>query len=275
MISNKYVSRTVLTFACAAATLLATASRASAQGFDVTVFTGLAYPVYDQRLTLTPGGPSIPGVDVTVADPLVLRGDGGAVFAAAVTYEFARGLVGIEGRVDSIAAGIDFSGARYEVRGTSFPFQGISASIRASPGRFDAERIHVLSLDARIRTRGTVSLIASGGISYLPDITVTGSVPLSVVAPDLPSLGVNTGLTLRATPEQSGHRLGVNGGAGVRIGGRVALVAEVRGFYFSEYGLRFGTTEGPSLVDDLLAGADVVSFTPIFVNAQAGVTVRF
>jgi hypothetical protein len=275
MVSDKYISATFLAVTCAVATLLATAATASAQGLDLTVFTGLAYPLYDERLTLTPGGPSIPGVDVTVADPLVLRGDGGAVVGAAVAYEFQRGLVGIEGRMDSIGAGIDFSGARYEVRGTSFPFQGISASIDASPGRFDADRVNVLSLNARIRTRGRVGVIASGGISYLPDITVSGSVPLSVAAPELPSLGLNTGLTLRATPEQSGHRIGINGGAGVRVGGRVALVAEVRGFYFRDYGLRFGTTEGPPLIDELLAGADAVSFTPVFVNAQAGVTFRF
>ena len=263
----------LLTLAGVIATLLSTASNVSAQGFDVTVFTGLAYPLYDERLTLQPGAPSIPGVDVTVADPLILRGDGGAVFGGALAYEF--GMLGIEGRVDSIGAGIDFSGARYELRGTEFPFQGITASIRAAEGRFDAERINVISLNARIRTPGWVGLIASGGISYLPDITVSGSVPLSVVAPDLPSLGLNTGLTLRATPEQSGHRIGINGGAGVRIGGRVAFVAEVRGFYFRDYDLRFGTTEGPQLLDDLLADADPVSFAPVFINAQFGLTFRF
>ena len=34
--------------------LFATTSRSAAQGIEVTVFTGLAYPLYDERLTLRP-----------------------------------------------------------------------------------------------------------------------------------------------------------------------------------------------------------------------------
>ncbi|HJR58645.1 MAG TPA: hypothetical protein VJ813_04585 [Vicinamibacterales bacterium] len=253
--------------------LLATTSAASAQGMDVTVFTGLAYPLYDQRLTLRPGDPSIPGVEVTSASSPVLRGDGGPVLGAALAVEF--GILGIEGRLDTMDTAIDFSGARYDLRGTAFPFQGVTASIIASPGRFEADRISVLSLNARIRTPGPIGLVVSGGVSYLPDITVSGSVPLDVESPQLPPLGFDAGLTLRATPGQSGHRLGVNGGAGLRIGGRIALVAEARAFYFREYALRFGTANGPQLLDDLLAEADPVNFEPVFVNAQVGLAFRF
>jgi hypothetical protein len=250
------------------------AASASAQSLDVTVFTGLAYPLYDERLTLRPGGPSIPGVDVTVTEAPELRGDGRAVFGAAVGLEF--GLLALEGRYDSIGAGIEFSGARYDLRGTDFPFQGLTASIVADAGHFDADRIGVLSINGRIRTPGPIGLVASGGLSYLPDLAVSGSVPLSVVAPDLPPFGVAAGLTLLGTPGESGHRLGVNGGAGVRIGGgRVALVAEARAFYFREYELRFATTDGPALLDDLLAQADPIRFEPVFVNAQIGLTFRF
>jgi hypothetical protein len=253
--------------------LLSGTGMAAAQSVDVTVFAGTAYPLYDERLVLRPGGPSIPGVEVTVADPLVLSGDGGAVFGAALAVDF--GLLAFEGRLDSIAAGIDFSGARYELRGTAFPFQGVTASIVADPGRFDADRISVLSFNGRFRTPGPVALIASGGLSYLPDISVSGSVPLRVVAPDLPPLGFDAGLTLRATPGGSEHRFGVNGGAGVRIGGRVALLAEVRAFYFREYELRFATTDGPDLLDDLLSEADPIRFEPVFINAQVGLSFRF
>lgn len=267
------ITQSFLTLARVTITLLGMMSQASAQGFDLTVFTGLAYPLYDERLTVRAGDPRITGVDITAAEPLVLRGDGGAVFGAALAYEVGR--VGIEARVDSIGAGIDFSGVRYELRGAVFPFEGLTASIRAAAGRFDAKRIHVVSLNARVRTRGKVGVIASGGISYLPDISVSGSVPLTVSASDLPSLGVNTGLTLRATPGEAGHRIGLNGGAGVRIGRKIAMIAEVRGFYFREYELRFGTTEGPQLAEDLLAQADPVNFTPVFVNAQVGLTFRF
>ena len=253
--------------------LLATTSRSAAQGIEVTGFTGLAYPLYDERLTLRAGNPSIPGVEVTSISTPVLQGDGGPVFGGAVAFEF--GIIGLEGRLDTMEAAIDFSGARYNLRGTAFPFQGVTASIIAAPGRFEADRISVLSLNARIRTPGPVGLVLSGGVSYLPDITVSGSVPLAVDAPLLPQLGFDAGLTLRATPEPSGHRYGVNGGAGLRVGGRIALVGEVRAFYFREYELRFGTTNGPQLLDDLLAEADLVSFEPIFVNAQVGLAIKF
>ena len=76
-------------------------------------------------------------------------------------------------------------------------------------------------------------------------------------------------------PGQSDHRWGVNGGAGLRIGGRVALVGEVRVFYFREDQLRFEAVNGADLFDELLAGLAPVRFEPVFVNAQAGVTIRF
>ena len=263
----------VLLAICAMAAVLIGPLRADAQEIDVTLFGGLAYPLYDERLTLSPANPSIPGVDITSISTPVLSADGGAVIGGAVALEF--GVLALEGRLDSVDAGLEFSGARYDLRGTTFPFQGLTASIVASPGRFDAERIPLLSLNARIRTPGPIGIIASGGLSYLPDIDVSGSVPLTVDAPGLPALAVEAALTLRGTPQQSEHRFGVNGGAGLRVGGRVALVAEVRGFYFREYELRFGTADGPELLDDLLADAEAVRFSPVFVNAQVGVTFRF
>lgn len=266
------IGRRVLT-SCLVFLVVAAVAPASAQGIDLTVFGGVAYPLYDERLTLRAGDPSIPGVEITSATSPVLQGDGGAVFGGALAFEL--GVFGIEGRLDTMDAAIDFSGARYDLRGTAFPFQGVTASISAPEGRFDADRISVLSLNARIRTPGPTGIMVSGGLSYLPDITVSGSVPLAVESPLLPPLGFDAALTLRATPGQSEHRFGVNGGAGVRIGGRVALVAEVRAFYFREYELRFGTANGPDLLDDLLAEADPVRFDPVFVNAQVGLAFRF
>jgi hypothetical protein len=265
--------RPLLAAVCTIAAITVGPQRAEAQGVDVTIFGGLAYPLYDQRLTLSPANPSIPGVEITSLSTPVIGADGGAVVGGAVALEF--GLIAIEGRLDSVEAGLAFSGARYDLRGTAFPFQGLTASVIASAGRFDAERISLLSVNARIRTPGPVGIVASGGLSYLPDIDVSGSVPLIVDAPGVPALGIAAALTLRGTPQQSEHRFGVNGGAGLRIGGRVALLAEVRAFYFRDYELRFGTADGPELLDDLLADAEPVRFSPVFVNAQVGVTFRF
>jgi hypothetical protein len=61
----------------------------------------------------------------------------------------------------------------------------------------------------------------------------------------------------------------------VRVGGRVALIGEVRGFYFPDYELQFASVNGPELLDDLLAEADPIRFSPVFVNAQVGISFRF
>lgn len=246
----------------------------SAQVVDVTVFTGRAFPIYDERLTLRPGTPSFPGVEITVPGSPLIRADGGPVYGAALAIDF--GMAGIEGRLDATDVGLEFSGARYDLRGTAFPFTDLTAGIIVAPGRFDADRIPLLSLNGRIRTRGTVAVVASGGLSYLRDMRISGSIPLTVEAPGLPPLpDFSAGLTLRASPGQAGHRFGVNGGAGVRVGRRVAFLAEVRAFYFGEYELRFTSAGGPGLLDELLAEAAPVRFRPLFVNAQIGLSFRF
>jgi hypothetical protein len=83
-------------------------------------------------------------------------------------------------------------------------------------------------------------------------------------------------LRLEVAPGESEHRFGVNGGAGLRIGGsRVAIMGEVRVFYFREYELRFNVADAPPVVEDLLEGLDPVRFEPVIVNAQAGLVFRF
>jgi hypothetical protein len=246
---------------------------ALAQGIDLTIFAGRAYPIYDERLTIRPSSPSLPGVNITVAEPPVLTADGGPVFGGALAFQL--GPLGIEGRLDATEVGFDFTGARYELRGAQPPFDSLSAVVTMDEGRLDADRIQLLSINGRLRTPGPVGLVVSGGLTYLPDIRVTGAVPLGVQIAGLPSLGGNARLTLRATPDQDEHRWGVNGGAGLRFGGRIGVMAEVRGFYFREYELRFAVDDAPALVEELLEAIDPVRFTPIFVNAQVGLLIRF
>ncbi len=259
---------------CAVVVILAIDGPAAAQDFDVTLFVGAAFPTYDERLTLRPPTPTVPGVDVTVVGSPLIKGDGGAVFGGAVALEF--GVFGIEGRLDATEVGFEFTGARYDLRGTQPPLDGLTASVTVFDGSFDADRIGLLSMNARIRTPGPVALIVSGGLSFLPDLSVTGSVPLRVEVPGVPlPPTIDPELTLRAVPGQSEHRWGVNGGAGLRIGGRVALMGEVRVFYFREYELRFATESGLEIFDEVVAGLAPVRFDPVFINAQAGVTFRF
>jgi len=258
-----------------AAVAMAAAPHAFAQGGDLTVFVGRAYPVYDERLTLRPSVPSLPGADITVTGTPELRAAGGLVAGAALAFEL--GVLGIEGRLDSTGIGFDVTGARYDLRTSAPPFQGLTGAVVIGDGRLDADRLNLLSLNARLRTPGPVGLVASGGFSYLPDVSISGSVPLSAQIVGLPVFSsLDAPLRLRAAPGESNHRFGVNGGAGLRIGGRwVALMAEVRAFYFREYELRFGVDGAPALVTDLLDGLAPVRFEPVIVNAQAGLVFRF
>jgi hypothetical protein len=262
------------TLATCALIVLVGSGRAEAQSVDFTLFLGHAYPTYDERLTLRPPTPAVPGADVTVVGSPLIKADGGLVFGGALAVEW--GIFGVEGRLDATDVGFDLTGARYDLVKTQPPLEGLTARITVSDGRFDADRIMLWSANARIRTPGPVTLVVSGGLSYLPDVTVTGSIPLRVEIPGFPAPpGFDPKLTLRAVPSQSAHRWGVNGGAGLRVGGRVALMGEVRLFYFREHELRFDVDNDFGILDELLATLSPVRFDPIFVNAQGGVTFKF
>jgi hypothetical protein len=259
--------------AYAVVVLLGSSGRAAAQGVDFTFFIGRAFPIYDERLTLRPPAPSVPGVDITVDGTPLIEADGGPVVGGALAFEW--GVLGIEGRLDGTDVAFDLTGARYTLHGTQPPFEGVTASITISDGTFEADRIWILSGNVRVRTPGPIALVASGGVSYLPDITVTGSIPLRVDVSGVSLPDLNARLTLRAAPGQSEDRWGVNGGVGLRLGGRVALMGEVRVFYFQDYELRFGAVNSGEILDEVLSGLASVHFDPVFVNAQAGVTFRF
>jgi hypothetical protein len=251
------------------------AAQAHAGQMDLTLFLGRAYPVYDERLTIRPSTPSLPGVEVTVSGDPVIRADGGLVLGGALAFEL--GVLGIEARVDGTEVGLDFSGARYDLRATQSPFTGLTGSVSLGSGRFDVRRFYLLSGNVRLRTPGPVGIVVSGGLSLLPDLTTSGSVPVSL---DIAGLSVLQGTTprlrLRAAPGESEHRIGVNGGAGLRLGGaRVALMAEIRAFYFRDYELRFELEDTPAVAATLLESVDAIRFQPVVVNAQAGLVFKF
>ena len=263
----------IATLFVSALVVLMGTGRAAAQTVDFTFFLGRAFPTYDERLTLTPPTPSLPGFDVSVVGSPVLEADGGPVFGGALAVEW--GVFGIEGRLDATDVGLEFSGARYNIRGTQPPFDNLAASLTIADGRFDADTIALLSANARLRTPGPVGLVVSGGLSYLPGITVTGSVPVSLDISSVPALPqFDARLRLRAVAGSDDH-WGVNGGAGLRFGGRVAVIGEVRVFYFPTHELRFDVENELEVFQELLDNLEPIRFEPVFVNAQVGVTFRF
>jgi len=259
---------------CTIVVALSSVGSAAAQGLDLTVFVGKAFPIYDERLRLAPPTPSVPGADVTVVGSPLLKADGGPVFGGALAFEW--GLFGIEGRLDATDVALELTGARYDLRGTQPPFDNRTASVTVSDGRYDADRIMLLSANARLRTPGPVGLVVSGGLSFLPNLSISGTVPLHLDLPGVSTpVDLNPRLALRAVPGQADHQWGINGGAGLRIGGRVALMGEVRVFYFREHELRFEVENDLGILDALLVNLDPVRFEPVFVNAQVGVVFKF
>jgi hypothetical protein len=258
---------------CVAALAIAPAP-ARAQGGDLTLFIGTAYPLDRERFTLRPSTPSIPGADVTVVGDPALRAGGGLVVGGAAAFEV--GVLGIEGRLDTMTLAFDLTGARYDLRGNAPPFQGVTAAVTIGDGELDSNRIKVLSINARVRTPGLVSLVVSGGFSLLPDVEFEGTVPVAVQAFGIPVSSDRLPLRLAVSSGESDRRYGINGGAGLRIGGRhVAVIGEVRAFYFKDYELTFAADNAPGLVSDLLRQIPAVTFDPIIVNAQAGLVLRF
>ena len=163
---------------CAVTILLGLGGRADAQGFDFTVFLGRAFPIYDERLTLRPPNPSVPGVDIGVVGSPLIEADGGPVFGGALAFEF--GILGIEGRLDATEVGFDNHRRPVQPARDPAAIRGPHREHYGCRWEIDADRIPLLSVNARLRTPGPVGLVLSGGLSYLSDVTVTGSIPLSL-----------------------------------------------------------------------------------------------
>jgi len=249
--------------------LLATPSRAFAQGGDFTIFFGSAFPIDRERFTLRPSTPSIPGADVTVTGDPALRATGGLVIGGALAFEL--GVLGIEGRVDSTNIGFDLTGARYGLSGG-----GLNGAVIVGDAHLDADRFNILSANARLRTPGPVSLVASGGFSYLPSVAIAGAVPIRLEVGGIGGIDLNPIVRLDVVRGESKSRYGFNGGLGLRVGGsRLAAIGEVRVFYFKDYELTFDVGDAPDIVEDLIERIPVVEFNPIIVNAQVGLVVRF
>jgi hypothetical protein len=211
-------------------------------------------------------------VDVDVDGEPEIAADGGLVFGGAVTFEF--GVLGIEGRLDATDLGFDISGARFNLRGNSPPFDGVTGRVTIGDGESDMERLYLLSINGRLRTPGTVGIFVSGGLSYLPEMEISASIPVSAEIAGFPSFSEN--LQLSVVPGDAGDRWGFNAGGGIRIGaGRVGFMAEARVFYFREFQLNFSADDSFPQLNLFLEGLDPVDFNPIILNAQAGLLFRF
>ena len=270
MFSIHRASRVICTIVVA----LSSAGPAAAQGLDLTLFVGRAFPVYDERLTLAPPTPSVPGADVTVVGSPLLEADGGAVFGGALAFEW--GIFGIEGRLDATDVGLELTGARYNlsrhstaVREPHGKHHGFGWQVRRRPN-------HAPVREREAQDSGTGRACRLGWPELSPGTRDHGGRPFTPGGPRRPDAGrfQSEARASRGTG-QADHSWGINGGAGLRIGGRVALVGEVRVFYFREHELRFNVENDLGILDALLVNLEPVRFEPVFVNAQVGVVFKF
>jgi hypothetical protein len=219
-----------------------------------------------------------------------LEAKGGLSFGAALAWEFA-GPLALEGRIDTTDVDVRTTGASYRVEvDLPAPLSDVATDLDLGTGVVDLERVRPVSLNLRLRSRGRVGMVASGGISYLPALrfSATQTVGLGATSLDaiLQRLNVAT-LTLRAEalPDEADEgRWGGNLGIGARIGiaPRVALSLEARGFLFQKQTLTWRRADSrtlSALEETLLAEVErrlgPLEFNPTFFQATAGLTVTF
>ncbi len=242
-------------------------------GWDLSVFGGASFPTYEQRFVVRL--PTVPplGVVIQPTGDLIIDAKGGSVFGAAICREV--GVLGIEGRFDSTGIELRTSGFAYALSVSAPPLPPISGTLSVAPGPLQTDRLRLLSLNLRLRTPGPVSLVASGGFSYLPDFAVTGSTPVQLTIGGIPAFDTTGTFRLRLAPTESSHRFGVNAGAGLRfkIAPRLSLFGEGRVFYFKEYELSI-EVDDPRL-QYLVSAIEEPRFRPVVVNAVGGLVFSF
>jgi len=275
----------------ALAALLPTA--ASAEGnLEVTGYLGTSFPFYSQSFTYSPGpvSLSIPGLTITQEGVFKMDGSGGLVLSGGVAYYFG-GVIGIEGRLDTVKLNVDTTGAKYDVRLTlpGLP-QPFTASLDLGTGTADLSTLKPWSLNLKLRTPGPVRLFVSGGVSRLPalEFTVNQNIGLGATALNVITSKLDVG-TVRLkgalVPQEGESRWGANAGGGLQLGlgPRVALVAEARFFYFGERTYdwsavptdRFLAGLEQRLLDATKQRLPAVKFKPQFFQATGGVSISF
>jgi len=275
----------------ALAALLPTA--ASAEGnLEVTGYLGTSFPFYSQSFTYSPGpvNLSIPGITITQEGVFKMDGSGGLVLSGGVAYYFG-GVIGIEGRLDTVKLNVDTTGAKYDVRLTlpGLP-QPFTASLDLGTGTADLSTLKPWSLNLKLRTPGPVRLFVSGGVSRLPalEFTVNQNIGLGATALNVITSKLDVG-TVRLkgalVPQEGESRWGANAGGGLQLGlgPRVALVGEARFFYFGERTYdwsavptdRFLAGLEQRLLDATKQRLPAVKFKPQFFQATGGVSISF
>jgi opacity protein-like surface antigen len=286
----------------AAALLPLTASAATT--VDLALYLGGSFPGYSQTFTYDPGPVTltvpIPGLVITQSGGFTFEGSGGLVLSGGVTVYFG-GVVGIEGRYDTVRVHVNETAPSYGVSVTlpGVP-QPVTASLDLGLGIVDVSTLKPWSLNLKLRTPGSgVRFFASGGISHLPsfDFTVSQRIGLGVTGVNLitrqatiASVGISGALTPVAGPDagtspgSGASKWGGNLGGGLQfsVSKNITVVAEARYFYFPSQKYEWTVKEDrllssieQALLNATLGRAQQVEFKPRFFQVTGGVTIGF
>jgi hypothetical protein len=257
---------------------------------------GQAFPFYEQSFEYDPGSAliTLPGVgtlNLGQSGAFRLEGKGGSSLGGAVTLYLAPH-VGIEARVDSAAVDIRTSGATYHLSiDLPAPLPDITQDLQFADGTVDVDRLQPLSLNLKLKTPGRVGLVASGGISYLPEVQIAARQRVGFGIPAIQQLSASFSvgsIVLRSSVKpgeaDAGNRIGGNIGGGVRLqlAGPLAVSAEARYFHFSKHKIEWepeieGTLSviEETLLAEMKRRLKPIEFYPAFFQATAGVSLAF
>jgi hypothetical protein len=262
------------------ALLLLSPTRGGADEVEISAWVGPSLPFYSQSfLYQPPPVPSLPGVSVEQVGEFRFDASGGVSFGAGVAWHPDAGRFGVELRVDSGAIDVQQEGGEFRVTvRPPAPLPPVSLDVETE-GSITLGRLLPISLNARYRGGGRVSLVASAGLSYLPglDFTITQELGLG-------AFGGLGGFELPTVPLTAGGQIdgfwGANAGLGLRIRLSDSLSANVegRGFFYGERELEWQIDQfplSPELGEALRQQLDPIRFTPGFFQATAGLSVRF
>lgn len=272
---------------------LAAASRAGAEGWEITASAGKVFPFYNQAFEYDPGALAAPFAGATLEQRGVFMLDarGGLALNLALARDLGRH-VALEARLDTADVSVRTIGARYRLRANlPAPLPPLSTDVDLGSGRIDLERLRPLSLDLKLHGGRRPRVAVSAGLSWLPGFRFVVNQAIGIGLPGLSGtrLGLDVArvdLTAEALPSERGQgRLGGNAGMGIGmpLGGRVSLVLDGRYFRFQKQTLHWGREEssGPlptvheSLVRQVEAKLRPVVFTPTFFHASLGLALRF
>lgn len=258
--------------------LVGSVSPAAAQ-WEVSLLAGWTAPTYEEQFVFSPDL-SLPddGI-IRQSGEFMLKGRGSFAFGGSLAY-MVNEHIGIEGRVDTINFKIDTIGPQFAADA------GIATAILdVGMGSVNVERLFPLSLNLKARTGGRTRFVASGGLSYLPQVRFEAVQPVSlgIGFPGLPSVPLaSVALEAGAASGEGSSRWGLNAGAGVevQVSPLVSIVGEARFHGFESQTFiweRAGapTTELEELLLQALETLPPIDIQLIYFQVTGGIAFRF